>query len=95
METNDGMTSDRVVVEETSKGVNFSSNFIYLCIFGCAGSSLLCAGFSRGCSPAAARRLVIVVASLVVVHGLSCPTACGMLPGQGSNPCPLHWPVDF
>ena len=30
METNDGMTSDRVVVEDTSKGVNFSSNFIYV-----------------------------------------------------------------
>ena len=29
--------------------------------------------------------------SVVVVHGLSCSTACGI---QGSNPCPLHWQVD-
>ena len=25
----------------------------------------------------------------VMVHGPSCPAACGIL-GQGSNPCPLH-----
>ena len=23
-------------------------------------------------------------------HGLSCSTACGIFPDQGSNPCPLH-----
>ena len=28
---------------------------------------------------------------LIVAHGLSCPTACGMFPEQGSNLCPLHW----
>ena len=45
-------------------------------------------------------------ASVVMVHGLqgmgsvamayrlSCPVACGIFPDQGSNPCPLHWPVD-
>ena len=105
METNDGMTSDRVVVEDTSKGVNFSSNFIY--VFSAVPGLRRCVlaspvAVSRGCSPAAVRRLVTVVASLVaghvlrvVVHGLSCPTACGMLPGQGSNPCPLHWQADF
>jgi len=27
--------------------------------------------------------------SAVVVHGLSCPTACGILPDQRLNPCPL------
>ena len=32
--------------------------------------------------------------SVVVVHGLSCSVACGIFPGQGSNPCPLHWQVD-
>ena len=47
-----------------------------------------------------------VVASLVVEHGLQslnsvlvvlglrCPLACGILPDQGSNQCPLHWCVD-
>ena len=25
-----------------------------------------------------------------VAHGLSCPTACGVFPDQGSNPCLLH-----
>ena len=24
-------------------------------------------------------------------HGVSCSAACGILPDQGSNPCPLHW----
>ena len=26
-----------------------------------------------------------------MAHGLSCSTACGIFPDQGSNPCPLHW----
>ena len=30
----------------------------------------------------------------VVVHGLSCPAACGIFPDQVSNPCPLPWQVD-
>ena len=32
--------------------------------------------------------------SVVVVHGLSCSTACGIFLDQGSNPCPLHWQAD-
>ena len=28
--------------------------------------------------------------SVVVAHGPSCYTACGIFPDQGSNPCPLH-----
>ena len=28
--------------------------------------------------------------SVAVVHGLSCPMACGIFLDQGSNPCPLH-----
>ena len=33
-------------------------------------------------------------ASVVVVHRLSCSSACGIFPDQGSNPCPLHQQVD-
>ena len=29
--------------------------------------------------------------SVVVAHGPNCSAACGILPDQGSNPCPLHW----
>ena len=32
--------------------------------------------------------------SVVVVHRPSCSAACGILPDQGSNPCPLHWQAD-
>ena len=32
--------------------------------------------------------------SAAVAHGLSCSAACGILPDQGSNPCPLHWQAD-
>ena len=32
--------------------------------------------------------------SVAVAHGLNCSTACGILPDQGSNPCPLHWQAD-
>ena len=33
-------------------------------------------------------------ASVVVAHGPSCSTACGIFPDQGSNPCPLHCQAD-
>ena len=32
--------------------------------------------------------------SVVVAHGSSCSAACGIVPDQGSNPCPLHWQAD-
>ena len=35
-----------------------------------------------------------LLGSVVVVHWLSGPTACGIFPNQGSNPCPLHRQVD-
>ena len=32
--------------------------------------------------------------SAAVAHGPSRSEACGILPDQGSNPCPLHWQAD-
>ena len=32
---------------------------------------------------------------VIVAHGPSRSTACGILPDQGSNPCALHWQADF
>ena len=32
--------------------------------------------------------------SVVVAQGLSCSTARGIFPDQGSNLCPLHWQAD-
>ena len=32
--------------------------------------------------------------SVIVAHGPSCSAACGIFPGQGSNPRPLHWQAD-
>ena len=32
--------------------------------------------------------------SVAVAHGPSCSAACGIVPGQGSNPCSLHWQAD-
>ena len=32
--------------------------------------------------------------SVVVAHGPSSSVACGIIPDQGSNPCPLHWQAD-
>ena len=32
--------------------------------------------------------------SVIVAHGPSCSVVCGILPDQGSNPCPLHWQAD-
>ena len=32
--------------------------------------------------------------SVIVAHGPSCSVARGILPDQGSNPCPPHWQAD-
>ena len=32
--------------------------------------------------------------SVVMVLGLSCSEACGIILDQGWNPCPLHWRAD-
>ena len=32
--------------------------------------------------------------SVVVAHWISCSVACGIFPGQGQNPCLLHWQAD-
>ena len=34
------------------------------------------------------------ISLVVVMHGLSCLAACGILADQGSNWCPLHCKVD-
>ena len=53
-------------------------------------SSLWCAGLSLSrpllLRSTGSRR----AGSVVVAHGPSCSTACGIFPDQGSNPCPLH-----
>ena len=64
-------------------------------------SSLQCMGFllwwllllQSTCSSNCGSRAL--VGSVVVAHGLSCSAACGILPDQGSNPCLLHWQVDW
>ena len=42
----------------------------------------------------AKHRLQARVGSVVVAHGLSCSTACGIFLEQELNLCPLHWQVD-
>ena len=57
-------------------------------------SSLRCAGLSLSrpflLRSTGSRR----AGSVIVAHGPSCSVACGILPDQGSNPCPLHWQAD-
>ena len=57
-------------------------------------SSSRCAGFSLSrpllLRSTGSRR----AGSVVVAHGPGCSAACGILPDQGSNPCPLHWQAD-
>ena len=53
----------------------------------CAGFSLLWSLLLRSTG---SRR----AGSVVVPHGPSCSAACGILPDQGLNPCPLHWQAD-
>ena len=57
-------------------------------------SSSWCAGLSLS-RPLLLRSTVSRCAgSVVVAHGPSCSTACGIFPDQGSNPCTLHWQAD-
>ena len=57
-------------------------------------SSSRCAGFSPSrpllLRSTGSRR----AGSATVAHGPSCSAACGILPDQGLNPCPLHWQAD-
>ena len=69
-----------------------------------AGFSL--ALVSRGCSRVAVHELLMAAVSSVVgaasrlsgfsslLHGLSCPAACGLFWDQGLNLCPLNWQTD-
>ena len=56
---------------------------------------LQCVAFSLWWLLIAEHRLQNARASAVVVHGLSCPAACGVFPDQGLNPCPLHRQADL
>ena len=58
-------------------------------------SSLRCMGFSLWWLLLLQSMGSRHVGSVVVAHGLSCSTACGVFPDWGSNLCPLPWQVDF
>ena len=79
---------------------------ILLFIFGCSRSVVLCVGFPWSQRVAATLQLrcaaSLVVGSglqgaglVAVAHGLGCPEAYGIFPGQGLNPCPLYQQADF
>ena len=57
-------------------------------------SSLRCAGLSLLRPLPLWRTGSRRAGSAIVAHGSSCSAACGILPDQGSNPCPLHWQAD-
>ena len=69
-------------------------------VFGCPGSllrfSLVVAHglLISVASPVAELGLLGSQASVVVAHGLSCVAACGTFLDQGSNLCPLPWPLE-
>ena len=82
--------------------------FFWLCWLLVAGLRFSLVETSRGFSPVAVHRLLIAVASLVIERGLqgtlasvvvghrlSCPTAHGIFLDQGSNLCSLYWQADF
>ena len=81
--------------------------FIYGCVgssFLCEGFSLVVASgghSSSRCAGLSLSRPLLLrntgsrrAGSAVVAHGPSRSAACGILPDQGSNPCPLHWQAD-
>ena len=58
------------------------------------------ATLNRGVGASLSRPLLLqstgsrCTASVIVAHGPSCSAACGIVPDQSSNPCPLHWQAD-
>ena len=79
--------------------IYFKFLFIYF-IFGCTG--FYCAWLSLASESDLLTALASLIAehglqtvgSVVVIHRLSCPLACGIFLDQGLNPCPLHWQAD-
>ena len=75
-------------------GSSFSVRELPLLVASGGHSSSRCAGLSLSrpllLRSTGSRR----AGSVIVAHGPSCSAACGILPGQGSNPCPLHWQAD-
>ena len=83
---------------------------MYVCMYGCVGSSFLCEGFPqlwqagatphRGAWASHHRGLSLPrtgsrrAGSVIVAHGPSRSAACGIFPDQGSNPRSLHWQAD-
>ena len=57
-------------------------------------SSSRCAGLSLSRPLLLRSRGSRRTGSVIVAHGPSRSAACGILPDQGSNPCPLHWQAD-
>ena len=57
-------------------------------------SSSRCAGLSPSRPPLLRSTDSRRAGSVGVAHGPSHSVACGILPDQGSNPCPLHWQAD-
>ena len=75
-------------------GSSFSMRGLPLVAASGGHSSSRCAGFSLPrplLLPSTGSRCA---GSVVVAHGPSCSAACGILPDQGLNPCPLHWQAD-
>ena len=64
---------------------------------GCSSQTLECVGFSNCGTWARYLHLMgcRAAGSVVVAHGPSCPTVCGIFLDQELNPCPLHWQADF
>ena len=67
----------------------------------CCTRASHCGGLSHCGARALGARASVVVArrlqstgSVAVAHRPICSVACGILPDQGSNPCPLHWQAD-
>ena len=89
---------------------NFYYLLIYLNIYGCVGSPFPCEGSlqlrqagatpHRGARASHYRGLSLwstgsrSAGSVIVAHGPSGSAARGILPDQGSNPCPLHRQAD-
>ena len=84
--------------------------YLFIFTFGCVGSSFLYEGSlfaasgghsSSRCAGLSLPQPLLLwstgsrcAGSVIVAHGRSHTVACGILPDQGSNPCPLHWQAD-
>ena len=74
---------------------SFLLHMDFLWLWRAGATTLHCGAWASHCGPLLLESSGSgVQVSVTPAHRFSCPLACGIFPGQESNPRPLHWQAD-